>query len=166
MCTLALYVTVAGTPTALVGLGEQETDGGTGLLTDTAVHAPQLLDSFVSSMTPLLLEELLSAHARTYQGELPFVDEKVYERVAENVLAEESDEERVYVPISVAPLPEEFVARWKSTVNPPMVATEPVFEMVEESVTGCPTVADVGVMLPAVRSGSDCMETLQVAFTV
>jgi hypothetical protein len=56
--------------------------------------------------------------------------------------------------MSVAPAPEEFVARWNKSVKDFPVDPVPIFEIVAESVVGVPAITEVGVILPAVRSGS------------
>ena len=61
--------------------------------------------------------------------------------------------EEAYVPMSVAPVPNSSVARWKRSVNPAPVETELLFVMVLERVMAVPAVAFAGDVGDAVRSG-------------
>jgi hypothetical protein len=61
------------------------------------------------------------------------------------------------MPIAVAPVPLESVARWKSVLELPAKAV-PMFEMVTEKVVALPDTAEVGAIEPAVRSGKDCVQ--------
>ena len=100
-------------------------------------------------MLPVEADELLSAHARTYHVA---AEGNAYDSVA-LVLPPEASAEAVCVPMSVALVPDASVARWKRLVKPAPVDAEPAFEIVDVSVTAVPTVAVVGEMVPAERSG-------------
>jgi len=145
---LLLHVSVEGT---LFEGDAERVQVGIGLgaaATVIFVQAPQLSFSLLSVIVPAFPAELLSAHARTYH--VPAV-ENVYDLLA--VLEPPAESAALeYVPMSVAPVPLESVARWKRSVNP-----EPVdavaLETVALRVTAESSVAEVGVMEPAVRFG-------------
>jgi len=148
-----LQVRVAGTVS--VGETERLQVGAGGGATVTFVHAPQLSPSLLSAMTPAFPAEDLSAQARTYQ--VP-EDGKAYALLAVLEPPAESAAE-LYVPMSVALVPLESVARWKRSVKAAPVAAV-AFEILALKVTETPWVAVVGVTAPAVRFG------FAAAFTV
>lgn len=85
---------------------------------------------------------------------------KVYESVAEfEPLAPSAT--LLYVPISVAPVPLESVARWNKSVKPAFVLPVPVFAIIAESVTAVPAVALEGLTEPAERSGDTGLVTVR-----
>ena len=128
--------------------------------TVTAVHAPQLSDSFDSVITPVFAEELLSAQTRTYHVA---AEGKVCESETPT-LPPAATEDAANVPMSVDPAPAALVARWKRLVKPAPV-DPPTFVTVPERVTAAPTVADVGVTEPEVRLGC-AAATVTTALTV
>ena len=66
----------------------------------------------------------------------------------------------VYVPITVAPAPAADVALWKMFENVVPVEAVPLLVSVELRVTAVLTVAEVGVMAPAVRFGNGSAPTV------
>ena len=80
---------------------------GVAAVTVTAVHAPQLFDSFDSVIVPAEADEFLSAQARTYHVA---AEGNVYESVAV-VFAPAANALALWVPMSVEPVPDASVAR-------------------------------------------------------
>jgi len=122
------------------------------------VHPPQLLFSSVSVIVPGLVAELLSAQARIYLVVPLSAVGKVYEREACAFPLGAMAVDWVCVPISCTLVAVSVTglyvsARWKRFVKPESVVADPMFETVDWNVTAVPTVAEVGVMAPAVRSG-------------
>lgn len=160
---MAFHVSTERPPYATLGGEAVKMEiSGSALATVIAVHAPQLLFSLDSVITPELLIELLSAQTLTYH--VPY-EVNAYEREAVAVLFAASEEDCADVPITVALVPEESSAIWKRFVKPPPVEAVPLFVIVDERVTAVPTIAVVGVTKLAVRSGAGGV-TVTVAVAV
>ena len=105
---VADQVIVPVVPLATTPDGEAEIETtGAAPDTTTAVHAPQLFDSFDSVIVPAEAAAFLSAHPRTYHVA---AEGNVYDSVAA-ALALPASVVALWVPISVALVPDESVAR-------------------------------------------------------
>lgn len=119
-------------------------------LTVTFLQLLQLFPSFDSEITPPPAEEVLSAQART---EYVPVEGNVYDFVVLELPPEARVDIEVEPRSVTVPPPLAAVATWKKFEKDEPVEAFPIFEIVEDRVTATPTVALVGVLLPAVKSG-------------